>query len=89
MGELIISNVDERTLRALEKGAKAEGKPLQDWLRRKLELEAARVDASLDSRPTPEEVRRRVETADRIRAMTPRPLDIDSTDLIRADRDGR
>lgn len=85
MHDVIVPNVDDETYEALKKRAAAEGSPLEDWLRRKLEREALRPDA----RPTPEEVRRRVEEARQIRAMQLRPSDIDSTDLIRADRDSR
>jgi plasmid stability protein len=85
MHDVIVPNVDDKTYEALKKRAAAEGSPLEDWLRRKLEREALEPSA----RPTPEEVRRRVEAADRIRAMQLRPSDLDSTALIRADRDNR
>jgi plasmid stability protein len=85
MHDVIVPNVDDETYEALKKRAAADGAPLGDWLRRKLEGEALHPE----SRPTAEEVRRRVEEADRIRAMQLRPSDIDSTDLIRADRDRR
>ena len=86
MHDVIVPNVDDETYEALKKRASAEGAPLGDWLRRKLEREAL---LGGDSRPTPEEVRRRVEEADRIRAMQLRPSDLDSTAIIRADRDSR
>jgi hypothetical protein len=89
MRNLVVKNVDEQTYKALEKRAKADGRPLDDWILSRLRFEAAQVDPSLASRPTKEDVRRRVEDAARIRAMTPRRLDEDSTKHIRADRDRR
>jgi plasmid stability protein len=85
MHDVIVPNVDDKTYEALKKRAAADGRPLEDWLRQKLEREAREMDL----RPTPAEVRRRVEEAARIRAMQPRPIDLDSTALIRADRDSR
>jgi len=40
MHDVIVPNVDDETYEALKKRASAEGAPLGDWLRRKLEREA-------------------------------------------------
>jgi hypothetical protein len=89
MRDLIVTNVEDNIVAALEKRAHAEGCPLDDWLRRKLQREAAKADPLLAPRPTPDEVRRRVEAAERIRALTAPGPHEDSTLLIRADRDRR
>ena len=85
MHDVVVPNLNDETYEALKKQAAAEGASLGDWLRCKLEREALRPD----SRPTPEEVRKRVEEARRIRAKQPHRIDFDSTALIRADRDSR
>jgi plasmid stability protein len=84
MHDVIVPNVDDETYEALKKRAAAEGRPLEDWLRHKLWREA-----QADSRPTSEQVRQRVEEAARVRAMQPQRIDLDSTKLIRTDRDSR
>ena len=89
MRELIVRNVDEQTYKALEKRAQADGCRLDDWILSRLRIEAARADSSAAPLPTTDEVRRRVDAAARIRAMSPRRLEEDSTKLIRADRDRR
>jgi hypothetical protein len=86
MKDIVVRDVDERTYRALERIAVAEGRSLADWIRHKLELEAVRTDQSVPRRPTRQEVQRRSETAAHIRAMS-QPIHEDSTLLIRADRD--
>lgn len=85
MHDVVVPNLNEETYEALKKQAASEGASLGHWLRRKLEPDTLRPG----SRPSPDEVRRRVEEADRIRAMQLRPSDLDSTALIRADRDSR
>ena len=89
MRDLVVKNVDEPTYQALEKRAKADGCGLGDWILSRLRIEAARIGPEGDPRPTTEQVRRRVEAAARIRALTPKPIEEDSTRLIRADRDRR
>jgi hypothetical protein len=89
MRDLIVKNVDEPTYQALERRARADGRRLDDWILSRLRIEAARIDPVAGPRPTAEEVRRRVDAAARIRAMTPNPIAEDSTRLIRADRDRR
>ena len=77
MTDLLIREVDETTVRALRRKAEELKQPVEnvarDILRRGVKLS----------------VEERVAEADRIRAMTPRRLDMDSTILIRHDRDMR
>jgi plasmid stability protein len=89
MPELLIKDLDERTYRALQRRAAADGRPLNDWILHRLKLEAAVVGRSVVPRPTREEVRRRAEVADSIRRMTPAPIDGDSTVLCGESRCGR
>ena len=74
MADILVRNVDEETARRLKERAKAEGKSLGETVREVLENA---------TKPTKAEL---VETARRIRAMSPYS-DVDSTDLIREDRE--
>ncbi len=76
MAQVIVRNLDDRVVRALKARAALHGRALEQELREIL---------TRASRLTPEE---RLELADRIRAMAPRPS-TDSVDLIRKDRDSR
>ena len=75
MGQVIVRNLDDRTIAALKAKAALHGTSLEQELRRILS-EAAR--------PGPEE---RLALADEIRAMTPRRAQSDSTRLVRQDRE--
>ena len=75
MGQVIVRNLDDRTIAALKAKAALHGTSLEQELRRILS-EAAR--------PGPEE---RLARAGEIRAMTPRKAQSDSTRLVRQDRE--
>lgn len=75
MGQVIVRNLDDKTIAALKAKAALHGNSLEQELREIL-AEAAR--------PRPQE---RLVLADRIRAMTPRKAQTDSTALVREDRD--
>jgi plasmid stability protein len=99
MGQITLTHVEDEILQAVRARAEATGRSVEEIageaLKRGLRTDMASLtketpfDLARDLRPTAEEVRRRVEAADRIRAMTQGPLDSDSTALIRADRDRR
>ncbi|MFN3657755.1 MAG: FitA-like ribbon-helix-helix domain-containing protein [Pseudolabrys sp.] len=74
MVDILVRNVDEETARRLKEKAKAEGASLSD---------AARELLKHGLKPSREEL---VKELDRIRGLSPYS-DVDSTDLIRADRD--
>ena len=74
MADILIRNVDEETARRLKERAKATGASLS---------ETARDLLRQNLKPSKAEL---IEEARRIRAMSPYS-DVDSTDLIRADRD--
>jgi plasmid stability protein len=77
MAQVVIRNLDDVVVERLKARAVAEKKSLEQTLRDLL-TEAAR--------PSRTEI---IAEMRRIRAMTPRPLSTDSTDLIREDRDSR
>ena len=78
MGQVLIRNIDDDVIERRKAHAAARRQPLEQVLREILSEGARRLTRS-----------ERVAIADRIRAMTPRPLTDSSTDLIRADRDSR
>ena len=76
--QVIVRNLDSRVVQILRERARLRGHSLEQELRNVL-TKAARL--------TPEE---RLQRIDRIRAMTPKGVEqIDSTLLIREDRDSR
>jgi plasmid stability protein len=75
MAKLIISNVDDETVKALKRRAKGHGRSLEDELRHIL-TDAIRPSASVDLRTL----------AEQIAAMTPDVPQTDSVDLLREDR---
>lgn len=74
MSDILVRNLDEETVRRLKDRAKAKGVSVNETIRELIILGVKPDKAAL------------VEEARRIRAMSPYS-DIDSTDLIRADRD--
>jgi plasmid stability protein len=74
MADILVRNLDEDTARRLKEKAKAEGKSLGATVREVLAQAAKPTKAEL------------VAEARRIRAMSPYS-DVDSTDLIREDRE--
>jgi plasmid stability protein len=78
MAQVLVRNLDERVVAALKQKAQLHGRSLEQELRLILS-DAAKF--------SPQE---RVAVADRVRAMTPASArQIDSTDIIREDRDRR
>jgi plasmid stability protein len=77
MAQVIVRNLDDRVVARLKRRAKARGRRLEQELREIL-AEAAK--------PSRAELLTEI---DRIRAMTPPGRRIDSTALIREDRDSR
>lgn len=77
MGQLLVRQLDDGVIERLKRQAEARKISLEQLLREVLSAAAG---------PSRLEI---VATADRIRAMTPKRLTDDSTDLIRADRDRR
>jgi plasmid stability protein len=75
MGQVIVRNLDDKVIAALKAKAELHGHSLEQELRAIL---------SGAAKPNAED---RLALADRIRAMTPRKRQTDSTKLIRADRD--
>jgi plasmid stability protein len=69
-------NIDERLMRSVELRAETLGQSVEATINELLDIGLHR------------DVRGRVAIADRIRAMTPQPIDEDSTDIIRRMRDG-
>ncbi len=74
MTDILVRNVDEDTVQRLKEKAKAEGASMSD---------AARELLKQGLKPSREDL---VKELDRIRGMSPYS-DVDSTDLIRKDRD--
>ena len=77
MGQVIVRNLDDAVIAAHKQRARARGVSLEQQLRDVL-AEAAR--------PSREDM---IADLRRIRAMTPKGPHIDSTELIREDRDSR
>lgn len=77
MAQVIVRNLDEAVVTGLKEKAKLRGRSLEQELRSVL-TEAAGLSPA-----------ERLAVANRIRAMTPRTATLDSTDIIRADRDRR
>ncbi len=75
MGQVIVRNLDDKIIAALKAKAELHGRSLERELRATL---------SAAARPNAEE---RLALADRIRAMTLKTRQTDSTLLIRKDRD--
>ena len=75
MAQVIIRNLDPEVVRALKERAAVNGHSLEQELRNLLVAAAT---------PTPAE---RCAIAEKIRAMTKGPIDVDIEALIRADRD--
>lgn len=75
MGQVIVRNLDDETITALKTKAALHGNSLEQELREILAKAA---------QPGPQD---RLALADRIRAMTPRKPQSDSTALVREDRD--
>ena len=75
MGQVIIRNLDDKTIATLKSKAMLHGKSLEQELR-DLVAAAARLNAG-----------ERLALADRIRAMTPRRRQSNSTQLVREDRE--
>jgi 5-aminopentanamidase len=77
MAQVIVRNLDEQVVSSLKIKAELHGRSLEQELR-----EILKSAAELTSEE-------KVALADRIAALTPRPLETDSADLIREDRDSR
>ena len=77
MAQVIVRNLDDDIVSSLKFKAELHGHSLEQELR-----EILRRAAELSSEE-------KLALADRIAALTPRPLDTDSADLIREDRDSR
>lgn len=77
MAQITVRNVDRDVVQSLKLKAELHGCSLEQWLRNLLK-DAAEL--------TPAE---KLGLADKIAAMTPRPLETESVDLIREDRDRR
>lgn len=77
MGQLLVRNLDDGVVERLKRQAEARKISLEQFLREVLAQAAGPTRAEM------------LAEADRIRAMTPKRLTDDSTDLIRADRDRR
>jgi plasmid stability protein len=77
MGQVIVRNLDDRVIAALKARAKLRGHSLERELRTILTRSAGMTAAE------------KLAVADRVRAMTPRRLATDSTELVREDRDRR
>lgn len=75
MGQVIIRNLDDRIITALKAKAEIHGQSLEQ------ELRAILSTAALPN------VQEKLALADRIRGLTPKPRQTDSTTLIREDRD--
>jgi antitoxin FitA len=77
MAQVIVRNLDDEVVLSLKLKAELHGHSLEQELRLILKRAAELT------------VEEKVALADRIRAMQERPLDTDSADLIREDRDNR
>jgi plasmid stability protein len=75
MGQVIVRNLDDHVIAALKAKAELHGQSLEQELRTILSKAAS---------PNAQE---RIALADRIRALTPKRRQTDSTALIRKDRD--
>ncbi|MBK8907698.1 MAG: hypothetical protein IPM60_07275 [Rhodospirillales bacterium] len=77
MAQVIVRNLDEAVVAGLKEKARLHGRSLEQELRSVLAQAAGFSPAE------------RLAIANRIRAMTSRAATLDSTDVIRADRDRR
>jgi antitoxin FitA len=77
MAQMIVRNLDEQVVSSLKIKAELHGPSLEQELR-----EVLKNAAELTSEE-------KLALADRIRGMQARPLETDSTELIREDRDSR
>ncbi len=77
MAQVIVRNLDERLVLALKTRAELHGRALEQELREIL-TEASQLT-----------VEEKLTLADRIRAMSRGHMEVDSTDLVRDDRDAR
>jgi len=77
MAQVIVRNLDERLVRALKARAELHGRALEQELREIL-TQAGRLT-----------IEEKLALADRTRAMGRGHMSVDSTDLIREDRDAR
>ncbi len=75
MGQVIVRNLDDRVIAALKTKAEIHGQSLEQ------ELRAILSTAALPN------VQEKLALADRIRGLTPKRRQTDSTTLIREDRD--
>ena len=75
MAEILLRDFDEERLRSIRLRAEATGRSVEEVIK-----EAVQRGLLLD-------VRGRVALADKIRAMTPKPIEDDSTEIIRRLRD--
>ena len=77
MAQVIVRNLDDEVVSSLKLKAELHGHSLEQELR-----DILKSAAELSSEE-------KLAIADRIAALTPRPLQTDSADLIREDRDSR
>jgi antitoxin FitA len=77
MAQVIVRNLDEQVVSSLKIKAELHGRSLEQELREILKRAAELT------------VEEKLALVDRIRAMQKRPLETDSADLIREDRDNR
>lgn len=95
MADIVIHDMDDRALAALKERAQRRGVPLDNLVREIVEAEALLVPTPLKPEPpklSDTERAERQRLADgmaRIRAKTLKPLAVDTTLLIREDRDTR
>ena len=75
MGQVIVRNLDDRIIAALKTKAELHGQSLEQELR------------TILSRAAVPNIQERVALASRIRGLTPKRRQTDSTKLIREDRD--
>ncbi|MBX3330600.1 MAG: hypothetical protein KF722_09380 [Nitrospira sp.] len=75
MGQVIVRNLDDHVITALKAKAELHGQSLEQELR------------AILSRAALPNAQERIALADRIRALTPKRRQTDSTTLIRKDRD--
>ena len=80
MGDMLIRDLGDEVMAILNERASRQRRPVEEVARDAL-TEAVSEDVARR--------RRHLEEIDRIRAMTLRPLEFDSADLIREDRDSR
>jgi plasmid stability protein len=77
MAEVIVRNLDDEVVSSLQTKAELQGHSLEQELREILKRATSLTSAE------------KLALADRIRAMQERPLEAESVDLIREDRDSR